>query len=123
MQRVLVVDDDHQARYQLEEALSGCGFTVETAGNGYEALQRLRDGPIDAVFLDLKMPVMDAWGFFREFQREPTWGHIPVAVMAIEQQASEASKLPARAFLPKPFRLGALMRVLDALESPGGVPS
>jgi CheY-like chemotaxis protein len=123
MQRVLVADDDHQARYQLEEALSGCGFTVETASNGYEALQKLRSEPIEAVFLDLKMPVMDAWVFLQEFQREPTWAHIPVAVMAIEQQASEARKLPAQAFLPKPFRLGALMSALDTLESHSNITS
>lgn len=123
MQRILVVDDDLLVLYQLGEALEGCGYEVETAHNGYEALQKVRQRAFDAIFLDLKMPIMDAWAFYHEFQQQPGWDQTPVAMMAIDQQTSEAKKLPAQAFLQKPFRLNALLDVLEVLEARSGVRS
>ncbi len=65
---VLIVDDEPNIRGFLRMALEDEGFSVETAANGKEALDKVRRRPPDAVLLDLLMPVLDGWGgFARKF--------------------------------------------------------
>lgn len=61
---VLVVDDYHNVRSTLGRALEGCGYCVFLAGSGQEALEILRTNRIDAVVLDLHMPVMSGQTLF-----------------------------------------------------------
>ena len=56
---ILVVDDENAIRRLCERVLSGLGFSVRTAGNGEEALARLKESPADIVLTDLSMPIMD----------------------------------------------------------------
>jgi DNA-binding response OmpR family regulator len=53
--RTLVVDDEEGIRYFLTETLQRAGYLVVTAGNGEEALARLRDEAYDLIMLDLKL--------------------------------------------------------------------
>jgi nitrogen-specific signal transduction histidine kinase/CheY-like chemotaxis protein len=66
---LLVVDDEPDVARLLEEMLSRDGHTVETAGNGREALDRLQHRVYDAVLTDIKMPELDGPGLFREAKR------------------------------------------------------
>lgn len=59
---VLVVDDDDDVRETLEIVLETAGFTVSTAPDGMQALERLRTSNAPhVVLLDLRMPVMSGW--------------------------------------------------------------
>lgn len=61
MIRVLITDDDALVRAGLALMLGGAS-TIEVvgeAGNGREAVERVKDGGIDIVLMDLRMPVMD----------------------------------------------------------------
>ena len=84
--RILLVDDDADLRESLAEALEEAGYTVDRAGNGQEALQKLRshtgpDRPV-AVLLDLLMPVMNGWQFCQLKRRDPAVADIPVIAMS-----------------------------------------
>ena len=57
--RVLVVDDEANARTALAELLRDEGYAVETAADGFKALGKLEDFAPDLVLTDLKMPGMD----------------------------------------------------------------
>jgi PAS domain S-box-containing protein len=77
--RVLVVDDDLGISASLAEILSAWGCAVETAGDGQEALQKLRDGHFQLVLTDVVMPRMDGYELYREIQvRHP---ELPVLMM------------------------------------------
>lgn len=77
--RVLVVDDDLGISKSLAEILTSWGCTVETAGDGQEALTRLRDGHFQLVLTDVVMPKMDGYELYREIQvRHP---ELPVLMM------------------------------------------
>jgi two-component system NtrC family sensor kinase len=65
-ERVLVVDDEPEVANLLAEMLSGAGYHVETANNGRIAVGKLAETPYDVVVTDLKMPVLDGPGFYRE---------------------------------------------------------
>src|SRR5262245_24247135 len=57
--RVLVVDDEANARQALAELLREEGYQVETAADGFKALPKLDDFAPEVVVTDLKMPGMD----------------------------------------------------------------
>ena len=60
--RALVVDDDEPIRAMLGRIVEHQGFTVETARDGAEAIERLSADGYSVVLLDLMMPNVDGWG-------------------------------------------------------------
>jgi CheY-like chemotaxis protein len=67
--RILIVDDEPEIAETLAEMLGAEGHTAETAENGSVALQRLVEGGFDAVISDLRMPILDGPGLYREIGR------------------------------------------------------
>ena len=57
--RVLIVEDEHNNRVTAAKMLRARGYTVLEAENGQQALQMLRTNPVDAILMDIQMPVMD----------------------------------------------------------------
>jgi two-component system response regulator CpxR len=81
--RILVVDDRHEILNLMSELLAREGFTVRTAHNGLDALNRMRsDHHISLVLLDLWMPVMDGWEFLRRKKSDPDLANVPVVVIS-----------------------------------------
>jgi two-component system response regulator CpxR len=81
--RILIVDDNQDALSALSSLLQIEGFSVRTAQNGLEALNRMKpDDHISLVLLDLWMPVMDGWEFLRRKRSDPRIAEIPVVVIS-----------------------------------------
>ena len=59
MPTILVVDDDENLRLLYRQELELAGYQVETAANGPQAIERVGQGGIDLVLLDIAMPGMD----------------------------------------------------------------
>ena len=57
--RVMVIDDEKDFLYTIEYWLKSKGYSVVTANNGQEAMETIKKEPLDIIFLDLHMPVMD----------------------------------------------------------------
>src|SRR5262249_39375383 len=57
--RVLIVDDEPNVRLVCRAALEADGYEVAEAGDGEEAVDRLRGAPVDLILLDLRMPLLD----------------------------------------------------------------
>jgi len=60
--KLIVVDDDLYIRELYEEILKDEGYTVDTASNGEDALNKLKQGGYDIVLLDIMMPKLDGLG-------------------------------------------------------------
>jgi len=67
--RALVIDDEPEIAALLAEIIEGKGWTVERAGNGREAVRKLKGQSFDAIFSDLRMPGLDGRGL-REWLAE-----------------------------------------------------
>jgi two-component system OmpR family response regulator len=67
--RILVVDDDPHIREVISFALEKAGMTIETAGDGSEALARFRRRPPDMIILDIGMPDTDGLTVCREIRK------------------------------------------------------
>src|SRR4051812_21418426 len=82
VQRILVVEDDDDAREAIAETVTLAGYEVVLARHGREALDVIEGGaePPSAVLLDLMMPVMDGWTFLSALGKRRR--AIPVVVMS-----------------------------------------
>ena len=116
--RVLVVDDEPGIRAIVLAMLEIEGYAVAEAMNGAEALVAVEADPPDVILLDMRMPVLDGWGFASELRRR---GHrTPIVVMtAARDAAGWARDIAATAFVAKPFSyddlIGAVERATPAL--------
>jgi len=105
---VLVVEDDASILDVVRSALEAEGYDVRTATNGKEGLERLADGKVSLVLLDMRMPVLDGWQFAKELKRRAI--DVPVVVMTAAQNARHwAEEIGADAYLSKPFDLDDLL--------------
>jgi two-component system chemotaxis response regulator CheY len=109
--RVLVVDDDRVIRQCIAETLSEEGYEAVTAVNGADALDLVKSGPPpDLIVLDMRMPVLDGWGFAREYRALPG-PHAPIVVITAAHDSLERLvEVQAVDVLPKPFDLDQLVR-------------
>ena len=115
--RILVVDDEKNLASTLRDALGADGHAVETAENGQVALAKLRDQSFDVILSDIKMPVLDGIGFYREIQsRDPGLCRrfIFMTGDVVSPETNEFLKTTAVRSLTKPFPLDDLRRVVQA---------
>ena len=118
--RLLVVDDDPTIREMLEMVLDSEGYEVVTAPHGLAAFELLDQVRPSVILLDMKMPVMDGWGFLERYRRLPG-AKVPVVVLTAAQDDSRrASEVGADAYVAKPFAIDDLIRVLDRCIAAGG---
>ncbi len=101
---VLVVDDSPAMQRYLRQLLELDAYHVETAGNGAEAVQRVRDGCAPAVvLLDLQMPGMDGLNTLRRLRKmQPSLKIIMCSGVDDPSQMRRAASLGAQAYLTKP---------------------
>jgi urea transport system substrate-binding protein len=114
--RVLVVDDEPDIRATVSAMLEIEGYAVAEAVNGAEALAAVEADPPDVILLDMRMPVLDGWGFASEMRRR---GHIiPIVVMTAARDAAHwAAEIAAAAFVSKPFGYDDLIRAVEDSRS------
>ena len=102
---VLLAEDFEYARELYRDYLEFSGFTVETATNGREAVDRAITLQPDVILMDASMPVLDGWQATRELKAHPATKDIPV--LALTAHAFDDARQQARAvgcdgFVTKP---------------------
>ncbi|MFO0662910.1 MAG: sigma-54 dependent transcriptional regulator [Polyangiaceae bacterium] len=113
--RILVVDDDDEARHTFETYLSSNGYSVLGVEDGGVALSAIEDTPPDLILTDLNMPNMDGLALL-EALRERRFTDIPVIMITSEtdvEKAVAAMKAGAADYLSKPVNLEALTVVIE----------
>jgi CheY-like chemotaxis protein len=67
--RILVVDDEHDISFVLRLVLEGSGFAVDVFNNPLTALQNFRTASYDLAILDVKMPVLNGFGLYQQIRK------------------------------------------------------
>ncbi len=110
--RVLVIDDDPNARDLMRRYLTKEGFRAETAASGEEGLRLARSLSPVAITLDVMMPGMDGWAVLQQLKADTQTQDIPVIMMTMVDDKNLGFSLGATDYLTKPVdrsRLSALL--------------
>jgi len=112
--RILIVDDEANARAALSEILHEEGYTTDVAADGFKALKKIEEFGPDVVLTDLKMPGLDGIGLMQKARDLPqhatfvvmtAFGTIPNAVEALQKGAYQ--------YLTKPLDFPQLAIVVE----------
>ncbi len=111
---ILIVDDAEVVRLSHLRSLAGANYRVESARNGFEALQVMEQSPIDVVFLDLRMPEMDGISVLKKIRHQ--WPECEVIIITgypTIETAKQAVKLGAYHYLVKPVAPNDIVKAAD----------
>src|SRR5579863_9732796 len=113
--RVLVADDEENQRAGLAKMIQSWGFTVDTAFDGQEALEKLSQTPVHVLVTDLMMPRVDGFELLKRLQAQ---GDAPPSIVLtafgnIETAVQTMHDLGAFWFLEKPIQPSALKVLLE----------
>ncbi len=119
MASLLVVEDKSAMQQMLEATLTGEGFDVDIAGNGKEAIEKVKNRRYDLVLTDLKLPDVDGIEVLSKVKEiDPEMSVIVMTAYGTVETAVEAMKIGAFDFITKPFDTDRLsMLVNRALEN------
>ena len=115
---VLVVDDVAENRAVAVDMLSQLGFDMAEAGNGLEALEKIRSLRPALVLMDIVMPGMDGLETTRRLRQMPEFGDLPVVAVSAGASGADAAQslaAGANAFLTKPIDFNGLLSKVAAL--------
>ena len=116
MKRILVVDDEENARIALSKILTHEGYDVASAGNGYEALNYLRGKEVELIITDINMPEMNGMAFLRELnQSHPASNVIMITAYGEVESYIEAMNLGAFEYINKPVKFEELNKIISKI--------
>ena len=114
---ILYVDDSTTLQMSMKSMLSVQDYQVEIAGDGIEALDKLKGGlKPDLIITDINMPRMDGYEVIRNLRKNPAHKSTPILVLTTESEAEKknlAREAGATGWMVKPFdpeRLVATVR-------------
>ncbi|TSC76796.1 MAG: response regulator receiver protein [Parcubacteria group bacterium Gr01-1014_29] len=82
MNKILIVEDEEFLIRALKDNLEAEGYTIDTAMNGDEAIERIKKEQPNLILLDLLMPKRDGFYVLEEVKKNPEWRLIPVIVLS-----------------------------------------
>ena len=118
IQKILVVDDSFTDRFYLTELLVDAGFTVMTAENGEECLEKVAAEAPDLVLMDVVMPGLNGYQATRTLTRDDDTKDIPVIVCTSKGQETDkiwGLRQGAQDYLVKPVNAEELLAKIAAL--------
>ena len=119
MKPVLIVDDEATMRESLRDWLTDSGYLVKTAEEGEEALEAITEQDFGIAILDLKLPGKDGLEVLKEAKaKRPQLKGIIITAYPSSQTAAEATKEGAIGYLPKPFDLNELEKLVRQTLGP-----
>ena len=114
--RVMVIEDDEVFSHLISKALFRAGYDTLVVSDGLSALDTVDRYQPDVIFLDLYLPMLDGWEFLQKY-REQSPVHKPIIVTSATP-VDLASLGDVIEFLPKPFSIKLLLKLLESLFYP-----
>jgi DNA-binding response OmpR family regulator len=117
---IVIVDDDANIRTLLTVNLAAQGFSIETAADGKEAIDKIRANPPWLIILDVMMPDVDGWEVCKYVRDDPDLEKVKIVMLTARD--TERDKLIGRQvlkadeYLTKPFDIDVLLSKINALR-------
>jgi len=126
--RILVIEDDPDARSLIETILKQAGYDVLLAADGREGLDKTTNESPDLIITDIAMPRLDGLRLIQLLRTMPLFRHLPILAITSfgTERATEALKAGANRALARPVRNELLLQFVKGLmpdEKPARVNS
>ena len=116
--RILVVDDDDAIRRMVERVLRRERYDVDSARDGFEAIEKLSQHDYGTILLDLMMPRVDGHGVLRFLETTiPTPPRVIIMTANVHQAGDTAQAKPVFRVLSKPFDIHQLVSHVEECHS------
>ncbi|MHC4545937.1 MAG: response regulator [Planctomycetota bacterium] len=123
--KIVIVDDDQDIRDSLQSILEGRQYTVITAANKEEGLEKIRAENPDLIMLDVMMETwQDGFEMSRELKKHPNFKDTPILMLTgvrdqtgidFKETAGDPTWLPVDGYLEKPVEPNALLAEVEKL--------
>jgi two-component system alkaline phosphatase synthesis response regulator PhoP len=124
--KILAVDDEKHIVRLIQVNLERAGYEVVTAGDGKEALEKVKSENPDMIVLDVMMPYMDGFEVLRTLKADPVTRDIPVIMLTAKAQDADVFRgwqSGVDSYLTKPFNpmelLSFIQRIFASMEEAG----
>ena len=120
LKKLLVVDDEQGMREGLQDWLGECGYYVETAGTGDDALERMKENLPHLILLDVSMPDKDGFQVLEHLKSNPRTSSIPVIMLSARCETDfiiRAKNMRATDYVTKPFEENDLLEIIRRYEN------
>jgi len=109
--RVLLVEDEPTLRRVIARNLATRGLEVDEAGTAHDAVELATTARPDLLLLDINLPDQTGWDVLRELRRRGT--EVPTIILsAVRVSSKRLDEFHPIAYLPKPFPIDALLRLV-----------
>jgi DNA-binding response OmpR family regulator len=118
--KILLVEDSLTQALKLQHTLEGNGFTVMTAQDGAEGLEKARQSSPDIIITDIMMPVMDGYELCSKVKGDPILRRIPVILLTTLSDVEDilkGLKCGADNFITKPYEESHLVSRIEYILS------
>jgi DNA-binding response OmpR family regulator len=110
--KILIVDDEAMNVEFFDLMLSKLGFLVEKAGDGVEALEKMKHFSPDLILMDNIMPRMSGWELTKELKGDPEYKDISIIMLSAMDDVKdkvEAFELGIEDYITKPFNFSEVL--------------
>jgi DNA-binding response OmpR family regulator len=91
--RILVIEDDQDFRDLLAYQLTAAGYTLLTAQNGQEGLEKARAETPDLILTDLMLPKLNGYEVCSLLKQDVRYAHIPILMLSATKMADKDEQL------------------------------
>jgi twitching motility two-component system response regulator PilH len=120
IQKILIVDDSPTERYFLTDILIKNGFSVSTAADGEEALQKIKADKPELILMDVVMPGQNGYQVTRLITRDPLTRDVPIIICTSKGQETDriwGLRQGARDYIVKPVDTTELLAKISAIAA------
>lgn len=116
--RIMVVDDEKEIRELFKDVLESRGYEVITCDGGQSAIDTIKESPVFAAFIDIRMPGLDGVSTLKEIKSiRPETNVVMITGYTRDEAVEEALKLGCFVCLMKPFKLRDVLGVIEVMEA------
>jgi len=115
---LLAIDDNQEFLTTMEKLLTGQGFQIIQAHNGYDGLAKAKALMPDIITIDILLPKKSGWDILTELKADPRTKNIPIIIVSIVDKKELSTKSGFSEYLQKPVRREVLLKTLTKYIPP-----
>ena len=122
---ILIVEDNPSNLQLAEFLLKTAGFSVSSACNGSEGVEKAKSGGFDLILMDIEMPGMDGLTATRHIKAEPSLAHIPIIALTAYAMKGDKEKCLAAGctgYITKPINTREFALTISEYMNPQSQP-